>query len=251
MSVDDAFVPAARAAQAGQHYHNTGWRNQLSACLGPSTAAVFTNPLDVAKVQMQMQRKGAAGPQYRGMFDCLVQIARAQGVSGVQRGLSMALIREGSKCTFRLGLYQPALDIIHPRSLGRKASVLERLGAAGFAGGVSSLICNPVDIAKTRLQGNGGYVGVFDVFVRTSREEGWRALWKGTSISIVRSVLANCASLPTKTMLSEIVSDYGLQDQNHGGTFAQGMLISGVTGGIGGVAAVVAMNPADVIRTRL
>ena len=47
------------------------------------------------------------------------------------------------------------------------------------------------------------------------------------------------------------MSDYGLQDQNHGGTFAQGMLISGVTGGIGGVAAVVAMNPADVIRTRL
>eukprot|EP01052_Picozoa_sp_SAG31_P013580 SAG31_NODE_819_length_11811_cov_3.315488_10_plen_140_part_00 len=129
-------------------------------------------------------------------------------MAGVQRGLSMAIFREGSKCTFRLGLYQPALDVIHPRSLETKASLLEKLAAAGFAGASSALICNPVDIAKTRLQGNGGYVGVVDVFARTAREEGWRALWKGTSISIVRSVLANCASLPTKTMLTDVVADW-------------------------------------------
>ena len=51
-------------------------------------------------------------------------------------------------------------------------------------------------------------------------------------------------------MLTEMLAERGIKDKSHGGTFMEGMAISAVTGFIGGTAAVIAMNPADVIRTR-
>ena len=60
---------------------------------GPALAAVFSNPLDVAKVRMMMQGEGAARgagvTSYTGPIDCIAKTYRAEGVRGVQRGLSM------------------------------------------------------------------------------------------------------------------------------------------------------------------
>ena len=62
------------------------------------------------------------------------------------------VMREASKCSFRLGLYQPALDVLHERGSNEKASIAKRLAAGTIAGSAAALFCNPVDIAKTRLQ---------------------------------------------------------------------------------------------------
>jgi len=61
---------------------------------GPALAALFSNPLDVAKVRMMMQGEGAARgagvTSYTGPIDCIAKTYRAEGVRGVQRGLSMS-----------------------------------------------------------------------------------------------------------------------------------------------------------------
>ena len=51
-------------------------------------ATAFTNPLDVIKVQMQLQSKA---PQ--GLVGTTLSIAKADGVVGFARGLSPALVR--------------------------------------------------------------------------------------------------------------------------------------------------------------
>jgi len=37
-----------------------GWLNYVFSGLAPATAAIFTNPLDVARVRMQLNGEGAA-----------------------------------------------------------------------------------------------------------------------------------------------------------------------------------------------
>ena len=108
---------------------------------GPAFAAVFTNPMEVAKTRLQLQVKGGDGPQYKCVFDCMFQTLRSEGIGCLQSGLSTSMFREGSKCAFRLGLYNPLMAQLHQEK--GPAPMYKRFAAGAMCGVVSSLICEP------------------------------------------------------------------------------------------------------------
>lgn len=59
----------------------------VAACIGPT----LNNPFDVVKTRMQAASKG--GPQYKGFFDCLVTIAKTEGIPALWKGLIPRLAR--------------------------------------------------------------------------------------------------------------------------------------------------------------
>eukprot|EP00887_Chlorella_sp_A99_P003004 scaffold9.g3004.t1 len=59
----------------------------VAACIGP----ILNNPFDVVKTRMQAASKG--GPQYSGFFDCLMTIARTEGLPALWKGLIPRLAR--------------------------------------------------------------------------------------------------------------------------------------------------------------
>ena len=61
------------------------------------------------------------------------------------------IIREGSKNFFRIGLFHPVLDYLHTDEQ-TSAPVWKRLIAGSISGASGAIICNPIEIAKTRLQ---------------------------------------------------------------------------------------------------
>ena len=66
------------------------------SALGPAAAAIFSNPADVAKTRLNMDRElQSAGkpPRYTGTFDCIRRVWASEGMAGVQRGLSFAMVR--------------------------------------------------------------------------------------------------------------------------------------------------------------
>ena len=78
-----------------------------TSAVAPALSALVTNPADVAKTRLNMDREllpPTAVPRYRGVMDCLRSIGQAEGIAGLQRGLSFVLVREASKNAFRLGL---------------------------------------------------------------------------------------------------------------------------------------------------
>lgn len=90
--------------------------NMAISAAGPAFAAVFTNPADVAKTRLNMDRElQAVGsrPRYAGTFDCIRQVWASEGLAGVQRGLNFAMVREASKCSFRIGLHEPIVNAMH------------------------------------------------------------------------------------------------------------------------------------------
>ena len=133
----------------------------------PAMACMITNPADVCKTRLNMDREltlDRARQQYRGVVDCFRQTWRAEGVRGVQRGLLFALVRESSKNTFRIGFYEPvadALDAKRKREGGKGGAPMStRLLAGGMTGSFSALVCNPLDLLKTRMQLRAGAHGV-------------------------------------------------------------------------------------------
>lgn len=65
-----------------------------------------------------------------------------------------------------------------------------------LSGVVGSLFCvyvgNPFDTVKTRLQTRpDAYSGVWNCFVRTARNEGITAFWKGATPAVISAVTEN------------------------------------------------------------
>jgi hypothetical protein len=67
------------------------------------TAGAITHPIDTCKIRIQ----NSDGKNYQNMFQTMVKIIKEERIVGLYKGLSAALLREGSYSTLRLGLYEP------------------------------------------------------------------------------------------------------------------------------------------------
>ncbi len=145
-------LPPLKPEQIPFNYGKSGIVGMVIAGVGPAAAAVLTNPFDVAKVRMQLQGEGGSKAKiYTNSFQCIFKTWQAEGIVGIQRGLAASMLREGSKNFFRIGLFHPALEILHPDH-ATPAPIWKRLIAGSFSGAVGAMTCNPIEIVKTRVQ---------------------------------------------------------------------------------------------------
>mmetsp|Transcript_44322 Transcript_44322/g.71255 ORF Transcript_44322/g.71255 Transcript_44322/m.71255 type:complete len:195 (-) Transcript_44322:39-623(-) len=117
---------------------------------------------------------------------------------------------------------------------------------SGFAGAV---ICNPLDILKTRIQASGGGAGNHHSYKPTAgfsllwtiaaREGLIPGLWRGVSANILRSVLFTSAVLPCNSVLKEK------------SRMRPGLTRDGFCSFVASCIGVFIINPVDVTRTRL
>ena len=124
-------------------------------CSGSSAvlAYVFTNPVDVVKTRMAIQSTTNGAAPYPSVLSALYQIGRAEGVSGLQRGLYPGSFWQFSNVSVRFGVYgffQRVAGAADDASPLRR--YLQSLGLAGVSGGLAALVSNPFFIVKTRLQ---------------------------------------------------------------------------------------------------
>lgn len=189
----------------------------------------------------------AAGPGPRlGTYGTLRGILAREGPAGLQAGLPIAVIREGSKNLFRLGMFEPLLYALHDRQNG-PPPLYKRMLAGMASGALGAYTCNPLDLLKSRMQNQvgraGDYKGPVDGLTRLLREEGLAGAWRGCHIGALRSSVNTAANLTTYTALKDYLKlHHGARetvDLHVGCSFASAA--SGVLIG----------NPLDVLRTRL
>ncbi|GAA6010308.1 hypothetical protein JCM10207_005167 [Rhodosporidiobolus poonsookiae] len=152
---------------------------------------VFTNPLEIVKIRLQMQGENAkaGGAPRQGA----VHIVKQLGLLGLYRGATACLARDVPFSA----IYFPAhahlkKDVFHEGRDGKVLSYGEALAAAAIAGMPAAYLTTPADVIKTRLQtearkGETHYKGVGDAFRKILSEEGPRALFKGGPARILRS----------------------------------------------------------------
>ncbi|KAL3902784.1 MAG: hypothetical protein SGPRY_011927, partial [Prymnesium sp.] len=180
---------------------------------GPALACVLTNPADLAKTRLAIEREllpSSAPRAYRGVAHCLRSVWASEGVSGLQRGLGLAMVREGSKNSFRIGLYDPLATrarLAMGYDLAAPAPSWLLIGVGATTGGIAALICNPLDLLKTRMQLEpshpAGGSTPFAMARKLWQTEGWFALWRGYKANMARSSLATSITLPVNSKLKE------------------------------------------------
>eukprot|EP00461_Guttulinopsis_vulgaris_P000666 UN00666 len=132
----------------------------LNMALGGTAACVaglFTNPMETVKVRFQLQRELAKGNiVYKNMADCFTKMWRYEGLSGLQGGLSAALLYQLVMNSVRIGCFEtvtnlPQFSTLNPKDSPILSSVFNFF-VGGVFGGIGALCGAPLFCVKTRLQ---------------------------------------------------------------------------------------------------
>ncbi|KAI8336471.1 mitochondrial carrier domain-containing protein [Blakeslea trispora] len=225
-------------------------------------AVTFTNPWEVVKTRLQLQgelvRAGTLSESarpYHNSFQALKVVFQHEGFRGAQRGLSIAYFYQICLNGSRLGLYEPVLNKVKKTfQLKSEGSLLAASVFSGaFAGVVGAVLGSPLYLIKTRRQSfspvfrnighqheMGSAVSALSQIYRT---EGIRGLYRGADAAMMRAGVGSAVQMPTYMLGKDILlKRFGFPD-----TFSTHFVTSMFTG----VLVCLAMNPFDVISTRM
>ncbi|CAH0043034.1 unnamed protein product [Clonostachys solani] len=145
--------------------------------------AAAGSPFFLVKTRLQSYspfRPVGTQHQYRNAIDGLTQIFKSEGIGGLYRGVSAAMIRTGFGSSVQLPTY-----FFAKRRLVKHAGMEEgpalHLASSSISGFVVCCVMHPPDTVMSRLYNQNGnlYKGVFDCLSKTIRTEGFFAIYKG------------------------------------------------------------------------
>lgn len=169
----------------------------IAGCTAGASQVMFTNPLEIVKIKLQVQGEMARVAAAEGtpfVRESAASIIRALGPLGLYKGVSACLIRD---IPFS-AIYFPAYshlktDVFGQGVNGKELNVFELLAAGAIAGMPAAYLVTPADVIKTRLQvsakseGPSEYTSIRQATLKIFREEGFKAFFKGGIARICRS----------------------------------------------------------------
>jgi len=166
-------------------------RMVLSAFSGMG-AASCCHPLDVLRVQLQIDSEGGTKRQYKGMVDCARQLVRKNGiVNGIYPGIGAAYLRQWTYGSCRMGIYSYLFATYQPKN------IYQKLMFGCISGGIGAAVGTPSELALVRMAADSklpeasrrNYGGIFQCITRIAKEEGVPALWRGCVVTVMRAML--------------------------------------------------------------
>jgi len=210
--------------------------------LAAMIAESCTFPMDTAKTRLQLQGNQI---KYRGAFHTIFTVLREEGLTSLYRGLCPALLRQAVYGTIKYGLYYSAKDVYFSINPKKRESNFVNLCCAVFAGSVSSAVATPTDVVKVRMQARSAHSSgsLLSVFIDIAKKEGKAGLFRGVVPTAQRSGVVAGVQLP--------VYDYCRYKLCRSKLLAEGAVLNLTASVMAGLAACLASNPIDVIKTRL
>ncbi|KAK9410120.1 mitochondrial glutamate carrier 1 [Crotalus adamanteus] len=225
-------------------------------------------PIDLAKTRLQNQQNGQK--MYTSMSDCLIKTIRSEGYFGMYRGAAVNLTLVTPEKAIKLA----ANDFFryHLAKDGSKLTLPKEMLAGCGAGTCQVIVTTPMEMLKIQLQDAGRIAaqkksmigqaqlspsagtGAAESVVETRmtaiqitrdllRSKGIAGLYKGLGATLVRDVPFSIVYFPLFANLNKL----GQKSPEVKAPF----YVSFLSGCAAGSTAAVAVNPCDVIKTRL
>ncbi|XP_003461355.1 mitochondrial glutamate carrier 1 [Cavia porcellus] len=224
-------------------------------------------PIDLAKTRLQNQQNGQR--MYSSMSDCLIKTIRSEGYFGMYRGAAVNLTLVTPEKAIKLA----ANDFFrHQLSKdGQKLTLPKEMLAGCGAGTCQVIVTTPMEMLKIQLQ-DAGRIAAQKKILATQlsaqasaptsveapaasrptatqltrdllRNRGIAGLYKGLGATLLRDVPFSIVYFPLFANLDQL----GRSASEEKSPF----YVSFLAGCVAGSAAAVAVNPCDVVKTRL
>jgi len=151
-----------------------------------ASQVMFTNPLEIVKIRLQVQGEGTKGAPRVGAFAIIKEL----GLPGLYKGAGACLLRDIPFSAIYFPTYAKMKEVL--KNEEGKLGAKELLLAGAVAGIPAASLVTPADVIKTRLQvkarqGEQTYDGIRDCFWKVLRQEGPTAFFKGCVARVFRS----------------------------------------------------------------
>lgn len=158
-----------------------------------NTPQIFTNPLEIVKIRLQVQGELAKSSEEVVVKRSAMWIVRNLGVVGLYKGAGACLLRDVPFSMIYFPTYaHMKSDVFGDGVNGKEIGILQLIVSGAVAGIPAAYLTTPADVIKTRLQvearkGEATYKGIGDCFTKVMKDEGFKALFKGGPARILRS----------------------------------------------------------------
>eukprot|EP00741_Cyanophora_paradoxa_P002893 tig00000654_g2807.t1 len=226
------------------HRDCTIWQHMAFCSLAGMLGEVFTNPLDVVRTRMQLQGQYAGQrdrPRYRGEWDCLTSIWRAEGGGALMAGLGPSLVEEAIATSFGFGLTAPVLSSLHRPEDGR-VPPWKRCAVGAACGAVSAVIMHPFDVLRQRSHPSAAFRRSLPS-LRQDPVTALRSLFRGCRTTVFRSAFSLAITTGTYGTVKAAVLERGL--------LRDGFPLDAVAGAATSATMSLALAPVDLVRARL
>jgi hypothetical protein len=184
-------------------------KDMLASFIGSACCVYSGQPFDTVKVRMQVDSSNI----YRNPFHCFFKIIKEEGplrlFSGSIPALSGALMENA--CAF-------SVNNVLKRTLGDRDSVslkdkpfYEPFLTGGFTGFCVAFVLCPCDLTKCRAQvidQNGGKGTIKEVLKELWTKRGFRGLYTGMPIQIIRDILFYGTFFGSYDVLCEVLKEH-------------------------------------------
>lgn len=165
--------------------------NMICGMVSGASANSICNPTDVLKVRMQSN----SSLKNSKMLKMFKEIYHQEGFAGLYRGVLPNAQRAAVITALELSTYDSAKSILI-NQISMTDGLFVHLAAGSMAGFIATVGALPIDVVKTRMMNQKilkdgssnvvAYKGSMDCFIRTIRQEGFSALYKGFLPSYLR-----------------------------------------------------------------
>lgn len=160
---------------------------------GMAEAILVVTPSETIKTKL-IHDQNQPVPKYRGLINGVKEIVKAEGFSGIYRGMGAVVARQGANSAVRMSSYGLIKDAVHSRYkvINSETTYLPWYATfvtGGIAGILTVYTTMPLDVAKTRMQSldaRKNYSNTFDCLYKIGKHDGIRALWKGATPRLSR-----------------------------------------------------------------
>ncbi|EGD83706.1 dicarboxylate carrier protein [Salpingoeca rosetta] len=145
---------------------------------------IVGTPMDVCNVRMQNDGRLPAAERrnYKHVGNALVRIIREEGIGKLYSGLGPNVIRAMLMTAGQLASYDTFKQLLLTTTGGLfKDNLVTHFTASTLAGGVATLLTQPVDVVKTRVMAAtpGTYSSALQCAGMTLKQEGPLAFFRG------------------------------------------------------------------------
>eukprot|EP01002_Notosolenus_urceolatus_P005400 NODE_2436_length_1117_cov_100.552434_g2022_i0.p1 GENE.NODE_2436_length_1117_cov_100.552434_g2022_i0~~NODE_2436_length_1117_cov_100.552434_g2022_i0.p1 ORF type:complete len:299 (+),score=96.74 NODE_2436_length_1117_cov_100.552434_g2022_i0:86-982(+) len=193
-----AFNDAINKAMPAYNHNTDFWKSFGTKLFAGGLAGAIANticyPFDFARTRLASDLK-VGKPQFAGIFDCLAQTVRKQGVTGLYTGWSVTVAGAFVYRAGQLGCFKQIQDFNPYKHDKGMIGVFSSFLAVTAARTVVMPFNYPFDTVRRRMmlesekpKAEKLYKGSFDCFFKVLKAEGFAGMYKGMIPELFRGV---------------------------------------------------------------